>query len=57
VYAPAENKRIDEEASFYEELQQVFDHLPTDNIKIMLGEFSAILGREHLYKSTFWNDS
>jgi hypothetical protein len=45
------------EASFYEELLQVFDHLPVDHIKIILREFNAILGREHLYKPTFGNDS
>jgi hypothetical protein len=38
-------KGMTEEASFYEELQQVFDHLPMDHIKIMLGEFNAILGK------------
>jgi len=37
-----------EEASFYEELQQVFGHLPMDHIKTMLREFNAILGRQHL---------
>ena len=46
-----------EGASFYEELLQVFDHLSMDHIKIMLGEFNAIMGREHLYKPTFGNDS
>jgi len=46
-----------EEASLYEELQQVFDHLPVDHTNNMLGEFNAILGREHLYKPTFRNDS
>jgi len=46
-----------ERASFYEELQQVFCHLPMDHIKIMLGEFNAVMGREHLYKPTFGNDS
>ena len=46
-----------EEASFYEELQQVFDHLPMDHTKIMLREFNAILGREHLYNPTFGNES
>ena len=46
-----------EEASFYEELQQVFNHLPMDHIKIMLQEFNVILGREHIYKTTFGNDS
>jgi predicted nucleotidyltransferase len=44
------------EASFYEELQHVFDHLPTNHIKIMLGEFNAILGREYLYKPTMTAD-
>jgi hypothetical protein len=44
------------EASFHEELQQVFDHLPVDHIKVMLREFNAIQGREHLYKPTFGND-
>jgi len=46
-----------EGASFYEELQQVFDHLPMDHIKIMLGEFNAIMGREDIYKPTIGNDS
>jgi hypothetical protein len=45
------------EASFYEEFQQVFDHLPMDHIKIMLREFNAVLGIEHLYKPTIGNDS
>jgi hypothetical protein len=46
-----------EEATFYEEFQQLFVHLPKDHIKIMLREFNAILGREDLYKPTFRNDS
>ena len=46
-----------EEASFYEELQQVFDQLPMDHIKIMLREFNAILESEHLYNPTFGNES
>jgi len=28
-----------------------------DHIKIMLGEFDAVLGREYFYKTTFGNDS
>jgi hypothetical protein len=50
-------KGMTEEASFYVELQQVFHHLPADHIKIMLREFNAILGREHVYKPTLGNDS
>jgi hypothetical protein len=43
--------------SFYEELQQVFDRLAMDHIKIMLREFNALMGREDLYRPTFGNDS
>jgi hypothetical protein len=50
VYAPAEDKRN------YEELQQVIDRLPVNNI-IMLRGFNAILGRGFLYTPTFGNDS
>jgi hypothetical protein len=41
-------KGMTEEVSFYEELQQLFDHLPMDHTKIMLGELNAIQGREDL---------
>jgi hypothetical protein len=50
-------KGMTEESSFYVDLQQMFDHLHMDHIKIMLREFNAMLGREHLYKPTFGNDS
>ena len=50
-------KGTTDESSFYEELERVFDHLPMDHIKSMLGEFNAILGREDLYEHTLGNDS
>jgi hypothetical protein len=43
--------------SFYEELQQGFDRLAMDHIKIIFREFNAILGTEDLYRPTFGNDS
>jgi len=46
-----------EESNFYVELQQMFHQLHMDRIKIMLWEFYAMLGREHLYKPTFGNAS
>jgi hypothetical protein len=36
------------EAIFDDELQQVFDHLPIDHTKLMLGEYNVVLGREDL---------
>ena len=36
VHASSEEKSDDSEESFYEELEQVFDHFPTYNMKIIL---------------------
>ena len=43
--------------SVYEELQQVFNHLPKYHIKILLGAFNAKVGRENIFKLTIWNGS
>jgi hypothetical protein len=41
VHAPSEDKCDDSKDSFYKELDQVFDHFPRYNIKILLGDFNA----------------
>ena len=41
VHAPSEKKSDDSKDSFYEDLEQVFDHFPTYHIKILLGDFNA----------------
>ena len=38
--------------SFYEELEQVFDHFPKYHIKMLLGDFNAKVGRENIFKPT-----
>ena len=43
--------------SFYEELEQVFDHFPKYDMKILLGDFNAKVGRENIFKSTIGNES
>ena len=50
--APTEEKSDDSKDSFYEELEQVFDHFPTYYTKIMSGDFNAKLGREEIVKLT-----
>ena len=40
VYAPSEDKSDDSKDSFYEELEQVFDHFPRYHMKILLGDFN-----------------
>ena len=41
VHAPSEEKSDDSKDSFYEELEQVFYHLPKYHMKLLLGDFSA----------------
>jgi hydroxypyruvate isomerase len=48
VHTPCEDKSDDVKDSFYEELRRVFDQLPRYNMKILLGDFNAKVGREHI---------
>jgi len=41
VHAPSEEKSDESKDSFYEELEQLFDHLPKYHMKILLGHFNA----------------
>ena len=43
--------------SFYEELEHVFDHFPKYDMKILLGDFNAKVGRENMFKLTIGNES
>jgi len=56
VHAPSEEKSDGSKDSFYEELEQVFDHFPKYNMKILL-DFNAKLGRENIFKPTVGNES
>ena len=57
VHAPSEEKSDDSKDSFCEELQQVFDHFPKYDMKILLGDFNAKVGRENIFKPTIENES
>jgi hypothetical protein len=48
AHAPTEDKGDDSKDSFYEELEGVFHHFPNYHMKILLGDFSAIVGRERV---------
>ena len=39
VYAPSEEESDESKDSFYEELDQVFDHFPKYHMKMLLGDF------------------
>ena len=57
VHAPSEEKSDEAKDSFYEELEQVFDHFPKYHMKILLGDFNAKVGRENILKLTIGNES
>jgi hypothetical protein len=57
VHAPSGEKSDDSKDSFYEELEQVYNHFPKYHMKILLGDFSAKVVRENIFKLTVWNDS
>ena len=52
-----EEKRHDSKDSFYEELEQVFDHFPKYHMKVILGDFNAKVRRENTFNPTIGNDS
>jgi hypothetical protein len=57
VQAPCEDKSDDLKDSFYEEHGRVFDQFPMYDMKILLGDFSAEVGRENIFKPTIGNES
>jgi hypothetical protein len=57
VHAPSGEKSGDSEDSFDEELEQDYDYFPTYHMKILLGGFSANVGRGNIFKLTIGNES
>ena len=50
MHGPSEEKSDKSNDSFYEELEQVFDHFPKYHMKMLLGDFKAKVGRENIFK-------
>jgi len=57
VNAPSEEKSDETKDSFYEELEQVFDHFLKYHTKILLGDFNAKVGRDNIFKPTIGQES
>jgi hypothetical protein len=57
VHAPTEDKTDDVKGSFYEELERVFDKFLKYHTKIQLGDFSANIEMEDIFKPTIGNGS
>jgi hypothetical protein len=57
VHAPTEGKIDYMKDRFYKELEQVFDKFPKYHMKSLLGDFSAEVSREDIFKPTIGNES
>ncbi|KAL4130807.1 hypothetical protein QTP88_008189 [Uroleucon formosanum] len=56
-YAPTENKEDEVKDIFYENLDNVCDRIPTNKVKILLGDFNAKIGQEVVYRPTIGKES
>ena len=50
VHAPHNGRPDEEKERFYSELERVHDNCPNHDIKIVIGDFNAQVGREATYK-------
>jgi hypothetical protein len=57
VHALTKDKNDDVKDRFYEELEQIFDKFPKYHMKILLGDFSAQVSKEDIFKPTIGNES
>ena len=54
MHAPSEEKSDDSKYSFYEELEQGFDHFHKYHTKILLGDFNAKVGEREYFQTDNW---
>jgi hypothetical protein len=52
VHAPTEDKDEDEKGLFYEDLHSLYASCPKNDIKVILGDFNAKIGKEDEYRPT-----
>lgn len=52
AHAPTECKEDIEKDIFYEEITKVFDELPKNTIKVIIGDFNAKIGKERMFVPT-----
>ena len=50
VHAPTEEKEEIEKEVFYQKVEEVYDSCPSNDIKIVLGDLNAKVGKEEIYQ-------
>jgi len=56
-YAPTEDKDYDTKNDFDSQLETVYDSIPSNIIKVVMGDFNAKVGREQWFRPVFGNES
>jgi exonuclease III len=51
VHAPTEDKEEEEKGALYEKLERAYDKLPAINIRIILGDMNAKIGKENILRN------
>ncbi|XP_039278798.1 craniofacial development protein 2-like [Nilaparvata lugens] len=57
VYAPTEDADEEEKERFYEKLEEVVDEIAHHDVKILLGDLNAKIGREERFQSVIGKES
>lgn len=50
IHAPSEEKEIETKIDFYQQIENILTRIPKYDIKIIIGDFNAKVGREIMYK-------
>jgi hypothetical protein len=50
IHAPTQETEEDIKDQFYERLERTYDEIPRNDIKIILGDFNAKIGKEVMYR-------
>jgi len=57
VHAPTNEKTEETKEKFYNLLEQTISQIASSDIRIVLGDFNAKVGKENVYKPTIGNES
>jgi Reverse transcriptase (RNA-dependent DNA polymerase) len=57
IHAPTEEKEDEIKDEFYEQLEEIFDRIPNNNIKLIMGDANAKVGNEEIFKSITGGES